>query len=153
LTDAQLKQLIGRAQGGLRHLDLSNIASSLVTDRGLAAALCCESLHSFAANGGPLTGAGIAAALTCGSRGRLRELKVCGVCAVAPAFASCRREHHVRRLSCMCTLNALSGLLAPTGTLDAAAPCGMTSTSKAGGMCARMVASGKPCSECHKGTL
>ena len=147
LTDARLKQLVGRAQGGLRHLDLSDIAGSRLTSAGLAAALRRESLLSFAANGDPLTGAGIVAALA-SSRGRMHELRVCSVLAVEPAFACSLREGAVLWLSAVSTLNALNGLLAPEGTVDAAAPCGLTTRGRLS-LCARMVASGMPCLQCR----
>ena len=149
LTDARLIQLVGRAQGGLQHLDLSDVSGCCLTNAGLFAALRRESLLSFAANGEPLTGSGIVAALAGGSRGRVRELRVCGVPAIAPAFADGHYlDDHVHWLGCMCTLNALNGLLAPGGVLDASAPCGLTMMCRQR-LCARMVASEIPCIQCR----
>ena len=130
LTDARLERMVARARGGLQHLDLStsrfedDAVMSCVTVAGLVAALRHESqLLSFVANGDPLTGAGIAAALA-SCHGRVQHLDVCGVRALAaPAGGVPRDERAAFRASCKATLKALRALLAPGRSLGAVTIC------------------------------
>lgn len=146
LTDARLMQLVARARGGLQVLKLTNISRSSITDAGLAAALGNTSrLRVFAANGMPLTGAGIAAALA-GSQGRMRKLRVCGVRA-APAVD----DGDMPRDSWEAALGALHALLAPDGEIDAAEFCNMAAYDYRldGPRCARMCTGDDGCYNCE----
>ena len=125
LTDKRLKMLVSRARRHLRHLDLRGIAKSKVTDAGLAKALRREKrLLSFGASGSPLTGAGIAVALA-PSRGRLRELRVCGVRPLPKFAAVCLSsiEQDVFLYTCDQTIADLRALLAPGGLMSVADVC------------------------------
>lgn len=127
LTNARLQQLISRARRGLRHLNLQGIAKSSLTDAGLAEALRHEKrLFSFCANGGPLTGAGIAAALA-PSRGRaLRTLLVCTVRA-RPKLSSAGRmssdQVDTFLADCNETMGELRALLVPGGSMNVTTVC------------------------------
>jgi len=127
LTDARLKQLVSRSRRRLQHLDLrgSGVGKSSLTDGGLAKALRREKrIQSFAANGSPLTGAGIAAALA-PSRGRLRDLRLCGVRPL-PKFASAGMssiQQEAFMVTCRETIDELRALLAPGGLMTAEDVC------------------------------
>ena len=126
LTDARLKELVSRARRCLVHLNVRSISTSSLTDEGLIAALRREThIQIFAANGGPLTGAGIAAALA-PSRGSVRTLYVCGVRALPkPASAGRMSSNQLNTLlaDCKKKLGELRALLAPGASMNATAVC------------------------------
>ncbi len=128
LTNERLLNLVSRAQHGLQQLNLTGIYKSNLTDEGLAEALRSEQhILLFAANGRPLTGAGIAAALA-PSRGRLGKLRVCCVRALpkpeSPGAMSVFNEVAFVA-NCNKTLDELRALLAPDGVMKATAVCSL----------------------------
>ena len=141
LTDARLDSLVSRARGGLRHLNLTGVGKSSVTDAGLAVALRRESrIAYFGASGDRLTGASIAVALE-RSRGHLRRLRVCGQRAASAPAAS--------RASCNAALGALRALLAPGGSMDAESLCAMREfLGFSGRVCKRMCTLEGACDGC-----
>lgn len=147
LTDARLKQLVLRAKRGLRNLNLQNIARSCLTDEGVAKALRREKrIVVFAANGKPLTGAGIAVALA-PSRGRLRRLLVSCIPALpepedAGPVTSIQQDAFL--VKCKQPLVELRALLAPEGSMKATAVCQATTGN---GLCTRMCDNKSSC-EC-----
>ena len=140
LTDARLADLVARARGGLRGLNLTGIATSSLTDAGLAAALRHEShILSFAVSGKPLTGAGIAAALA-GSRGRLQTLRMSGARAAPPPRGDASPTERVAfQNSCDDALVELRALLAPGGAMTAVTACEI---------CRRMCSRVRECANC-----
>jgi hypothetical protein len=93
---------------------------------------------SFWANGDPLTGAGVAAALA-PSSGRLRKLLVCGVRAL-PRSASTAAMSSVQQeaflVACVESALELRELLAPNGYLNVTAVCDAASSRNV--LCTRM---------------
>jgi hypothetical protein len=126
LTDARLALLVSRARRHLLHLNLQGISKSGLTDEGVAEALRREKhIQIFAANGVPLTGAGIAAALA-PSRGRLRTLYVNGVRALPkPVSAGRLSSDQLNTLLADCNkkMGELRALLAPGASLNATTVC------------------------------
>lgn len=162
LTNARLKQIVSRARRGLRHLDLRGLSSktSNLTDKGLAEALRRQKrILSFRANGGLLTGAGIAAALV-PSSGRLRKLLVCGVRALprsasTGSMSSAQQEAFLD--ACLDSALALRDLLAPDGYLNATAVCDAVMDGNV--LCTRMCDETSVCwceavyCKCHAGCI
>jgi hypothetical protein len=152
LTDARLLSLVARvSSGGLRHLDLTGVAKSSLSDEGLAFALRRQTgLLSFTADGEPLTGAGIAAALA-PSSGCLHRLGVRGVCAEpVPADGVPHGNQHAFWTNCIETLDTLQALLSPEGSTDADAVCCSKVQTRTGAtsMCVRVCGSEASCSAC-----
>jgi hypothetical protein len=147
LTDERLKLLVSRARHHLQHVDLRNISKACLTDEVLAAALRREKrIFTFCANGKPLTGAGVAAALA-PSSGRLRQLLVRGVRAL-PKPESAGRMSSIQQdaflVNCKQPLARLRALLAPEGSMKATAVCQASTGNK---MCTRLCDNESAC-EC-----